>query len=133
MLAAFITIEDLESSGNQLGDSFPQGLSFTPAGPRLSLFPQACPFIPAGPALYSRRAGAGAPGMQLLPSLRRREQNLNLNAQLLAGASASDLPATGVWVAGSLARSLWPGECHPAQSTDRHAAACKLVQSLACY
>ena len=94
---------------------------------------QACPFIPAGPALYSRRAGAGAPGMQLPPSLRRREQNLNLNAQLLAGASASDLPATGVWVAGSLARSLWPGECHPAQSTHRHAAACKLVQSLACY
>ena len=33
---------------------------------------RAPPFIPAGLSLYSRRAGAGAPGMQLLPGLRRR-------------------------------------------------------------
>jgi hypothetical protein len=42
-----------------------------PAGP-VPLFPQGCPFIPAGLPFYSRRAGAAAPGIQLLPGLRRR-------------------------------------------------------------
>ena len=37
-----------------------------------SLFPQGCPFIPAGLALYSRRAGIAAPGIQVLPGVRRR-------------------------------------------------------------
>ena len=107
MLAAFITIEDFGFERESTRRLYSRrACPLLPQGRGCPLFPQACPFIPAGPALYSRRAGAGAPGMQLLPSLRRREQNLNLTAQLLAGASASDLPATGVWVAGSLARSL---------------------------
>jgi hypothetical protein len=72
-----ITIWDFtgrrESSGNQRESAtlFPQGLSFYSRRAVL-LFPQGCPFIPAGLPFYSRRAGVAAPGIQLLPGLRRR-------------------------------------------------------------